>query len=226
MAFLDERGKEKLSAAIEAVEARSRAELVVVVREAAGNYRDTELIVGGALAWAALAFMLYSSFSFALHWFLVYPPLLVLVAVGVFMAAPGLRGLFVGEARKQAAAERAAAACFFDKGIRHTRERTGILVYVACFEQQVVILADAGITSQVPEDEWSRALAPLRAVFHDEGDASLLAERITALEAPLASWCEVREDDIDELSNAIDDGSEGENEDENEDELEDEEVGR
>ncbi|MBP1643751.1 MAG: hypothetical protein H6Q03_2420 [Acidobacteria bacterium] len=39
-----------------------------------------------------------------------------------------------------------------------TRERTGILIFVALLERSVVVLADSGVHPFVPDSEW-RALA-------------------------------------------------------------------
>lgn len=204
MAFLSEFGERRLSEAIEAVEARSRAELVVVVRPEVGDYRANDLLVGAGVALATQAFLLYSSWAFELYWFLIWPPLAAVAAIAVLRAAPGLRAMFVGEARKRSAAETAARACFQRKGIRHTRERTGVLVFVATFEGRVVVLADSGVSEAVPEREWRDAIAPVEAVLADEGDATLLAERLVALGEILERWCEARPDDIDELPNTID----------------------
>jgi putative membrane protein len=207
VAFLSEQGEQRLGEAIAAVEARSRAELVVVVRPAAGSYLAHDLLIAIVVGLCTLAFLLYSPWVFGLHWFLIHPALAGAATVALLRAAPGLRAMFIGEARKRREAETAAAACFHTKGIRHTRERTGVLVYVASFEEQIVVLADSGITSFVPEDEWREAVAPIQALVHEGGDAVALAERLEALTELLERWCEVRDDDIDELPNAIDTGA-------------------
>ncbi len=204
VAFLTNAGKRALTDAIEAVEDRSRAEIVVVVRPVAGNYLGADLLVGNLAALGTLAFLLYSPWDFALVWFLIQPTLAAAAVVGVLRAVPALRRLFVSDARRQAATREAAAACFFQKGIRNTRERTGVLVFVALAEQKVEILADAGITSFVPRPEWREAAGLLEGVFHDGGDAAELAERIEqALGPRLERWCESRPDDINELPNEV-----------------------
>lgn len=203
MAFLTPAGEHQLDEAIAEVEARSRAELVVVVRSAADDYLGNDMLVASGAALAMLAFQLYSSFEFALHWMLILPPLMGAATVALLRLAPGLRAMFVSEARMRAAAETAAAACFHRKGIRHTRERTGILVYVALFEGTVVVLPDSGISQTIPSDVWRDAITPIEAVLRDEGDAGILAARVRVLADVLARWCEARADDVDELSNRV-----------------------
>jgi putative membrane protein len=207
VAFLSEQGKQRLSAAVEAVEARSRAELVVVVRPSAGNYLGNDLIPAVTAMLATTALLLYTPWVFDLHWFLIHPPLVAAATVAVLRVVPGLRRMFIGEAHMQREAEMAAAAWFYRKGVRHTRERTGMLIYVALLERRVVVLADSGITEVVPEHEWAEALAPITAVLDEGGDLGALAERLEGLAETLARWCEAREDDFDELPNAIDTGA-------------------
>jgi putative membrane protein len=201
--FLSPAGERLLDEAIAEVERRSRAELVVVVRPAAGEYVGNDMLVAGAVAFGTLAFQLYSSFEFALHWMLIHPPLMGAAAVALLRLTPGLRAMFVSEAQLRASAETAAAACFHRKGIHHTRERTGILVYVALFESNVVVLPDSGISKVIPADVWRDAIAPIESVLHDEGDAGVLAARVRGLAEVLARWCEARADDVDELPNRV-----------------------
>ena len=201
---MTEHGEAQLSAAIEGVEARSRAEVVVVVRPHARDYSENDFLVASVSALSMLAFGLYSSFEFALHWLLILPALTLAASAALLRGVPLLRGMFISEGRKQAAVREAAGALFFARGVRHTRERTGILVFVSLLEQRVEVLADSGITGEVPEAEWEGAMRPFTGLLDEGGDASTLAAALTRLGELLARHCEVREDDIDELPNTID----------------------
>lgn len=204
---MTEHGEAQLEAAIEAVEARSRAELVVVVRASAGDYSGVDFKVAAVLAFGLLAFELYSIVAFALHWLLILPALVLPAAVAGLRAVPALRALFIRDAAMRQNAYDAAAATFFRKGIRHTRERTGILIFVALLEGEIVVLADSGVTEVVPEQVWAEATAPFAELLEHGGDASTLAAELGRLAEVLAEWCEVRDDDIDELPNTIDGGA-------------------
>jgi putative membrane protein len=201
--FLHADGERQLGKAIAAVEARSRAELVVVVRPAAGDYLGNDMLVASAVAFATLAFQLYSTFEFALYWLLIHPPLMGATAVVLLRLVPGLRALFVSDARKVAAAETAAAACFHHKGVRHTRERTGLLIYVALFEERVVVMPDSGISRAIPLDVWRDAIEPIETTVRNRGDIGTLAARVLALGDVLARWCEPRVDGVDKLPNRM-----------------------
>ncbi len=194
--FLHPDGERRLGQAIATVEARSRVELVVVVRPAAGDYFGNDMLVATAVALATLAFQLYSSFEFELFWLLIHPPLVGAIAVALLRLAPSLRAMFVGDGRKQEAVEAAAAAWFHRKGLRHTRERTGLLIFVSVFEEQVAVIPDTGISHVIPLDVWRDAIEPIEQVLRDGGDVNTLATRLLTLADVLARWCEPRIDEV------------------------------
>lgn len=203
-AFLDEAGNKALTEAIAAVEARSRAEVVVVVRPVAGSYLGEDMILANLAGFAGLWYLLYSPWQLAPFLYVLQPVLTIAAMVGLLRAVPLLRRPFISDARRHAAVHEAAAATFFHKRIGNTRERTGVLVFVALFEQRVEILADSGITSSVPKSDWREAAGLLEGVFHDGGGAVELAERITTALGPrLERWCEPRADRINELPDDV-----------------------
>ncbi len=204
MAFLTDPGEQALVDAISTLEAHTSAELVVVVRPNSGDYLANDLLVGLVGAFATLAVMLFAPMEFGLATILLGPAATLVALVAGLRAVPGLRALFIGDARAHAAVTQAAQACAFGKQIHTTRERTGLLIYASLLEQRVIVLADVGIGSRVPEPEWRAACRPIEAVFDDEGDASLLAERILALATLLERACPRRDDDTNELSNEVD----------------------
>ena len=204
MAFLDDAGNQALTEAIAAVEARSRAEVVVVVRPVAGGYLGEDMLLGNLAGFAGLWYLLHGPWELAPVLYVLQPALTIAAVLGLLRALPVLRRPFISDARRHAAVHEAAAATFFHRHIGSTRERTGVLVFVALFEQRVEILADAGITSLVPKAEWREAAGLLEGVFHDGGGAVELAERIkTALGPRLERWCEARPDDINELPDDV-----------------------
>ena len=54
-----------------------------------------------------------------------------------------------------------AEAAFLEEEMYRTRDRTGILIFVAVFEHRAVILADEGIHRAVPAGEWDRLVKEL-----------------------------------------------------------------
>ena len=55
-------------------------------------------------------------------------------------------------------ARQRAERCFLDEEVFATRDRTGILIFVAVFERQVVVMGDAGINRAVPDGAWDHVV--------------------------------------------------------------------
>ncbi len=54
-----------------------------------------------------------------------------------------------------------AESAFLDEEVFDTRERTGILIFLALFEHRALILADSGINQKVEKDQWQQLVTSL-----------------------------------------------------------------
>ena len=153
---------EAVRAAVAHAESASGAEIVPVLVARAGDHPEAvwKGAALGALAGALAAALLDFGRP---AWGPASGRLLLPVAAGAVALAllarlPPLLRLLVGRARLEAEAERAARESFLAHEVFATRERTGILIFVALLERSVVVLADSGVHPFVPDSEW-RALA-------------------------------------------------------------------
>jgi putative membrane protein len=89
--------------------------------------------------------------------------------------APVARWLMPADALDTMALRRAEAA-FLEEEVWRTRERTGILVFLALHEHRAVILADRGINRAVPPGLWQEVVAELVAGVA-AGEAARALER-------------------------------------------------
>ncbi len=89
-------------------------------------------------------------------------PVLVGAGLGYLIGgvAPVTRWLMPADALDLMALRRAEAA-FLEEEVWRTRDRTGILVFLALFEHRAVILADEGIHRAVPPGLWQELVAEL-----------------------------------------------------------------
>ena len=159
MQFLDAPARVAFKQAIEAVETASSVEVVIAVRKRSARYLHANAIVGAAVAFAALATVLYASHPFAPMSILVDPFVLGLAASAAVELVPAVkRALSPGRA---AAVTRAARATFVDRNIHTTTGRTGLLVYVSWLEQRVALVADIGLLRALPDGALARAEAEL-----------------------------------------------------------------
>lgn len=163
---------ERIGQAIAKAEARTSAEVVLVGTPSSGSYRDVDLLAGAA---AGMAFLVFALFS---H--IVVPPLgvpsgvLLCGAAGLALswASPPLRRLLTTRARRARQAREAALVTFLERGVDHTRARTGVLVHLSFFERAATLVADRGVRAELSAEELEALRARFgRALDHASGAA-------------------------------------------------------
>jgi putative membrane protein len=153
---------EAVRAAVAHAETASGAEIVPVLVSRAGDH--AEAAWKGAALGAMAGALVAALFELGRPaWGPAGGRLLLPVAVGALALAllsrvPAVLRALVGRARLEADVEAAARAAFLAHEVFATRERTGVLIFVALLERSVVVLADSGVHPFVPASEW-RALA-------------------------------------------------------------------
>lgn len=96
-----------------------------------------------------------------------------------------------------------AEAAFVEEEVFDTRDRTGILVFLALAEHRAVILADAGINRSVPEGTWQAVVDELVAGIKAGRAADAMKEAVARCgEVLVEHEVALRPDDTDELSDA------------------------
>ena len=100
--------------------------------------------------------------------------------------------------------ERRARQAFLEEEVFKTRERTGILIFVALFERRVLVLGDEGINRVVDQNEWNCVVAKLVAAIAAGRLAGALVEAIQECGRLLeVHGVEIRADDEDELKDGV-----------------------
>ena len=201
--FLDQQAKEAITDAIKDIEARCSAEVVVVVRARSAGYLHVPVMLGIVAAFAMQAVALYSDFSFSLLSILLEPFAVGLVAGLLASRAPMLGRWLTPAAVKRRHVARAAKAAFYDKGVRHTRERTGMLVYVSLVERMVEIVIDSGVEAVIARVGWDEVVGRVAETVRRGGDGSKVAEALRGLGDILAPVLVRGDDDINELPDEV-----------------------
>ncbi len=202
MAFLTDRDRARIAAAIADAERRTSGELVAVVAAAADDYRHT------ALLWPALAALLLPAIVLTLapelDARLLYLAQAASFALLVLLTQyRPLRLALVPAATRRQRAGQLAREQFIAQGLHLTQGRTGVLIFVAVAEHHVEIIADRGIDAVVPPGTWDAAVA----AFVEQVRAGRVAEGFLATIAlvglRLAEHFPRAEDDRDELPDRL-----------------------
>jgi putative membrane protein len=154
--FFDEAARARVTAEIQAAEARSRGEIVPVVLEKSDPYpeaRPRGAILGLGIATAAALIA-----GFPLHLAeLALVQLGALVAGWWLAAFDPVERFLIGRAALAEAARIRAQRAFQEHGLHRTAEGTGVLIFASLFEHAVVILGDKGIDAKMGTQGWQEA---------------------------------------------------------------------
>ena len=200
--FLDDEARAAFKRAVEAVEDASAVEVVVAVRRRSAAYRHANVVVGAAVAFAGLAATLFSSHAFELISILVDPFVVGLLAGATVELLPAVKRILTPRATRHATVTRAARATFVERGVHNTTGRSGLLVYLSWLEQEAVLVADSGLARELADGDLARAEAELTAAMRAGGAA--VARKLEALAGAMTAAMPHRDDDVNELPDAID----------------------
>lgn len=202
--YLTNDARKRLKKAVESVENRSAAEIVLSVRPHSGGYALPGMALGFVFPLAGLTYMLYSDAVFELWAIIANTAILELVGALIGWSVLKLWPQFLGGDRVNKRVEEAAMAQFYRLGISRTRDRSGILVYVSIHEKLCRVLPDVGVEAALDKSKWHQAVSPIEAAgklsLKNHEGREKLAEGIEALGPILEKALPRREDDTNELA--------------------------
>jgi putative membrane protein len=186
--MLTDKDKERISAQVREIEARSGAEIVTAFTERCDHYPEIPwmafalgaaltsavLVLAGGLSGDRLALPLTLALALSLWAGLV---LLLLTAV-----LPPFARLFLDPARAGAEARQYAEGLFLQHQLFATPARCAVLVLVARFERKVVILPDRGLQERLTPPVLDRIIAVITARLARDEVADAFAAGLATLE--------------------------------------------
>ncbi|HEY4223266.1 MAG TPA: hypothetical protein VGO62_18035 [Myxococcota bacterium] len=186
-----------LAAAVGTAESKTSAELVLVVLPRVTEAYPAAFAGAAVAAAATLAALIFGDFDVD-EW--VGVPATLAAAAAVFFLVwrvVPLRLVTRAQTRRSGI-DTAAHAAFSRHGVYRTSKHTGVLLFVACAERDVRVLADSGVVAAVPESvraTWGAWLLAAHTVAQ-------LTAAVEAIGASAAAFLPHSDDDVDELPNA------------------------
>ncbi|HEY4182378.1 MAG TPA: hypothetical protein VGM90_36345 [Kofleriaceae bacterium] len=203
--FLDDDARKAFKSAIESIEGQSGVEVVVALRQRSAAYLHANFAVGAAVAFAALATMLFANQSFGLVSILVDPFAVGLIAAGAVHWLPQVKRLLTRPSTRTMHVGHAAKATFVERGVHNTMDRSGLLVYISWLEKEIALVADGGLLNTWTDASLSAATLKLNAAMSSGGAA--VAKELERFGPSLARAIPHREGDVNELPDDIDEGT-------------------
>lgn len=201
--FFNNEEKERISAAIRAVERTTAGEVAVMVVDQSDSYPEGLILtgaVGGGLVALGVAeyFFVDSLWHFAL---------LAVVTVPAFVwlsgYCPRLKRFFIADARLAEQVRKRALAAFYEKGLDKTLDATGVLFFISLFEHRVWVLADKGIYEKISPEELQGYAKVVASAVKSGQAASVLCEQIHAVGKILTVHFPIKPDDTNELTDEV-----------------------
>jgi putative membrane protein len=215
-----------IEAAVREAETRTRGEILCVMAQAASDYREVVLAWAAGVALLAPALLLLGGVQVrapalmdgwtaaqvgdvasrtaraALTGAILLQAALFLLTAAVASLRP-VRRLLTPRGLKRHRVREKAQEQFISRNLQATRERTGVLIFVAADERMAEIIVDEGIAGAVGPEVWTRAMAALVAGLKRGEPAAGFAAAVGLCGDVLAEHFPPRADNPDELPDSL-----------------------
>lgn len=199
--MLDTDDLSRISDAVRAAERHTSGEIVVVIDRVAGRFRSVSISIAFVLGLAA-PWPLIMLTSFSAQRIFLFQLITTCIALGFFLWS-GRNGGLVPQFVRRRHAHEVALREFMVRGLSRTRDRTGILLYVALAERYAEVVADTGITERVDEGAWRGIIDEITTATKEGRLADGLVGAVEQAGRLLAKDFPPRENDTDEISNKV-----------------------
>jgi len=98
---------------------------------------------------------------------------------------------------------RRAEEVFLKLNMHLTKERNGVLIYIATLSRKIAVVGDEGIHQKLGNEFWQKLVQDVITKFKADKKAEALAECIKACGGQLGKYFPRSTDDANELSNTI-----------------------
>lgn len=204
--FFSNTDREAIRVATAAAERKTAGELVVYVTERCDPHPEVAWkgsLVGGAVGalFAAIAVWRFGGWGAPDYLWILIGFQLGLVAGWVASRFDAVARKLIGEEALDSRVDGRAAEAFLEEQVFATRERTGVLIFVALFEHRVLVLADEGIDERVADEAWDSISGELAAGIRSGMPAQALIQAVERCADLLEAHGVHPADDENEISN-------------------------
>jgi putative membrane protein len=181
MAYLDDAGRQLVSAAVTEAESATSGEIVTVLADCSDGYTDVALLWATAAAFTAMSVFAAFPEPFLDAWdasfggwghewttgelasMVIGLGLIKFIAVMLVQQWQPLKFALIPGPTKTIRVHNQAVRQFKVGAERRTTGRTGVLIYLSMREHRAEIVADESIASKVPAEVWGEAMGDMLA---------------------------------------------------------------
>ena len=159
MTTITTQDRERISAAIRAVEQKTSGEIVCVLARTSSDAIALPILLAALVA-LLLPWLLVAFTTLPVLRLLALQIITFVVLAGV-LCLPRIRVALMPRAARRAVAHRVAMEQFISRGIARTEDRCGIMIFVSLAERYARVVVDDGIAAKVPQNHWQAAVDAL-----------------------------------------------------------------
>lgn len=210
--FLNDQDREKIENSVKEAEKHTSGEIVPMVVSRSYHYPISDVIGGFVFAFPLSLILTYFMGgwfwigNYNLWLFLGLIAVLFILFHQIIKRTCCLKRLFVSEREIAEEVEEAAITSFFGEGLYHTRDETGILIFISVFEHKVWVLADRGINAKVKPGQWDEIVKMIIDGIKNNNQADAISKAIDEMGGILKEYFPIKADDTNELKNLIVEG--------------------
>lgn len=154
---LDSKHLQDIARAVHEAEQHTNGEIVVYMVNRSERYSWLYAKVAALSLFLGYTFTLIESklwLPFPDAVLVVFPLLLTLALLMLTRSVPAFQKVFIGDEEMDKAVANRACKAFVSEEVFKTSERSGILVFISLFEQEVLVIGDTGINAKVSTEKW------------------------------------------------------------------------
>jgi putative membrane protein len=201
--LFSEEEKQRIELAVQKAEKRTSGEIVPMVVDESYDYPRAEIVGSGLFSLATAVSLSWAFFGESLWHFLWLFAVCYLPFKFLIRNTPALRRKLIHPDEISVEVEEQAIVSFMAQGLHHTRDETGILIFISLFERRVHVLADRGINNVVTTKTWDGIVQTVTDGIRRGEACHALCMAIESCGQVLEEHFPVQADDTDELSNLI-----------------------
>ncbi len=158
---------DRIRSAVKAAEARISGEIIPVIVSKSGHYSIAYYRAGMLCGLSTfLLLVIFNRFIPELAIDDLLLVFLVVVLLGVLgtmvpYVSDDIRRLFISQSYMDHATRQRANNAFLEQEVFNTRHRTGIMIFVSLFENEVIVMGDRGISKMVEQKVWDNIVRNL-----------------------------------------------------------------
>lgn len=203
MKHFDANFSASLKGAIQTIESRSGAEIVVAVSPGSDSYHTVSLLGGILFSFLSLFVTLFIPVEYHVWEIFSFSIYGLLLGFSLLHFITPLKRALIPERVLRTNVELHARSYFQKAGICGTSERTGLLIYFSFFEKIAYLLPDTGLRRMIPAGEWDSMEQALTKVYSSSRPAGAILEALESLAPTFARHVPRSEYDKNELSDDL-----------------------